>query len=167
MVANLTKILSCYPLRSTPITGASSLLRSNPPSCKTSIFGLTGVYPVCAFLYNIITRLPLFHKQACIELILLNDACHAVSKQVSSALILRHKQTDKFWQRVRFLGTSSEVYFRSSFLYLPNPSNRTFSPTVQYLMVTQSAPWGSLLALPVQRQRRAFLHLIYSIKTTI
>ena len=63
----------------------------------------------------------------------------------------------------RFLGTSTEKHFRSSFLFLPNPFDRTFSPSVQYLPVTWEAPWGGLQVSPVQHLRGAYPHLTYSI----
>jgi len=52
------------------------------------------------------------------------------------------------WAKHRRRKAAAKMHLRldlRSFLFLPNPSSWTFSPTVLYLMVTQSAPWGGLL----------------------
>jgi hypothetical protein len=67
---------------------------------------------------------------------------------------------------VRFLDTSARVHLRSSFLSSPKSFKDLFPLSVQYRSVAQEAPRGGLLASPVQRQRRAFLHLTYSIETS-
>jgi hypothetical protein len=67
---------------------------------------------------------------------------------------------------VRFLDTSARVHLRSSFLSSPKSFKDLFPLSVQYRSVTREAPRGGLLASPVQRQRRALLHLTYNIETS-
>ena len=82
--------------------------------------------------------------------------------QVTVMIVLRTQANHSFDRKFVFtaLHRRFNCFIFSILIWLVSPSLFLFA---QYQAITHSAPKGDLLAPPVQRQRRAFLHLIYSI----
>jgi hypothetical protein len=106
------------PLRSTPITRASALLRAAPPLVSASVFFLA-VFATCHF--------PLHPKQGshvpCLSLCLrscrLYTGCHRGRKQVSPRLFLESTHAPSFDSAFEVTMRLRSVHFRSSSQHLP------------------------------------------------
>jgi hypothetical protein len=79
-------------------------------------------------------------------------------------MIILRTQPNRSFDR-KFVFTALHQRFICIHLFYSHliPIHRDLFLFAQYQVITHLAPKGDLLAPPVQRQRRAILHLIYSI----
>jgi hypothetical protein len=145
------------PLRSSPITVPSSLLRDNPPLCS-----VLGTLPLSSFSpYHQNDRFPRSINKPTLNSCHLYTGRRMVSNRMSSMLIQRKSKILSFDDIYRFFDTSSMVHLRSPLQRLPDTLTMPFlNRSLPRLFI--KAALSGLKSASESRFRRAYLHLIYS-----
>ena len=155
-------------LRSSPITGPSSLLRIGPPQCSASVLSPHGFRRLC---FSLIIRalVPAVPRKSL-------HPTHAPSTPVTVCPVIRHLTdlsqkgyTPLVLVTPDFLTTRHRwVYFRSSFGRTPARGRApSFCSNAHHLGHWTKAAWSGLRPAPESRSRGARPHLSHSFTTPV
>lgn len=155
-----------WPLRSTPIAGASSLLRASPPAHPTSVLNPSRFPPVESLPPAILagrryrgTPSPVPRESSRSDSRRLHAGHHLANKRAPARLIPEPLIRSGFDANRVCFDTSSANHLRSSFRSPPDASSAPF-PTRSRPRSSAKAAVGGLKPSPAGRLRRAtLLHL--------
>ena len=155
-----------WPLRSTPITGASSLLRASPPARPTSVLNPSQFPPVESLPLAVLagrryrgTPSPVPRESSRSDSRRLHAGHHLANKRAPARLIPEPLIRSGFDANRVCFDTSSANHLRSSFRSPPDASSAPF-PTRSRPRSSAKATVGGLKPSPAGRLRRAtILHL--------
>jgi len=149
------------PLRSSPITGPSSLLRVAPPLYPASVLSRLGGFPLRFSLGIGVTGSHVPHKSLDRSLAaFMPDAAWAVDRLPPD--LSRGNDSPRFRRRSYAFDTSSAVHLRSTPRSLPDRVSPGLFPTRSRPRLLSAAAVGGLQPPPVRRLRGASPHLLCS-----
>jgi hypothetical protein len=155
------------PLCSTPITGASSLIRVGPPQCPASVRSPRGFCRLCFSLAIRATGSRSSPREPGSESRLLYTGRRLPSCQVSDRLVPGGNEAPGFDEQFCALRcfNGGSLVFVSPDPHLLGVRPRRFDSNAHYRRLLTAAAWSGLKPAPGSRLRRAYLHLPCSLCT--